>query len=105
MLLPFKRLGVAARESLREGGDLADALRQKDVPHLAVQLIAVGEKSGQLDVMLLRVANQYEQEISRNLKRLLTVVEPALMLVMAVMVGLMAVAILLPIVEMNTLVR
>ena len=105
ILLPFQRLGEDARASLREGGNLSDAFRNRDIPHLAVQLISVGEKSGQLDKMLLRVANQYEQEISRNLKRMLTVVEPALMLVMAVMVGLMAVSILLPIVEMNSLVH
>ncbi|MDQ6968857.1 MAG: type II secretion system F family protein [Mariprofundaceae bacterium] len=104
-LLPMRRMGEAARESLREGGNLSDALREGKMPHLAVQLIAVGEKSGQLDSMLLRVAHQYEQEISRHLKRMLTVVEPVLMLVMAIMVGLMAVSILLPIVEMNSLVR
>jgi len=105
VLLPFQRLGVMARESLRGGGNLSDVFRQNHVPHLAVQLISVGEQSGKLDQMLLRVANQYEDEISRNLKRMLTVVEPALMLVMAIMVGMMAVAILLPIVEMNSLVR
>ncbi|MDQ6991736.1 MAG: type II secretion system F family protein [Mariprofundaceae bacterium] len=105
MLMPMKEMGEQARECLREGGNLSDILRQHQMPHLAVQLIAVGEQSGQLDSMLIRVANQYEQEISRNLKRILTVVEPALMLVMAIMVGLMAVAILLPIVEMNSLVR
>ncbi len=105
ILLPFQRIGNQARELLREGANLSDAFRQKEVPHLAIQLIAVGEKSGNLDQMLLRIANQYEQEISRNLKRMLTIVEPALMLVMAVMVGMMAIAILLPIVEMNSLVR
>ncbi|MBL1351733.1 MAG: type II secretion system F family protein [Zetaproteobacteria bacterium] len=105
MLMPMTEMGEHARESLREGGNLSDVLRQYKMPHLAVQLIAVGEQSGQLDSMLIRVANQYEQEISRNLKRILTIVEPALMLVMAIMVGLMAVAILLPIVEMNSLVR
>jgi len=104
-LLPFRRLGEDAMECLREGGNLSDTFKAGKVPALAIQLISVGEQSGKLDKMLLRVANQYEQEISRNLKRMLTVVEPALMLVMAVMVGLMAVAILLPIVEMNTLVR
>ncbi len=105
ILLPFQRIGNQARELLREGANLSDAFRQKEVPHLVIQLIAVGEKSGSLDQMLLRIANQYEQEISRNLKRMLTIVEPALMLVMAVMVGMMAIAILLPIVEMNSLVR
>jgi len=105
-LLPLRKVGEAAREALREGGSLSHTFRSSGVvPHLAVQLISVGEQSGKLDVMLLRVADQYEQEASRHLKRMLTVVEPALMLVMAVMVGLMAVAILLPIVEMNSLVR
>jgi len=104
-LLPFRRLGADAMECVREGGNLSDSLKKGKTPNLAIQLISVGEQSGKLDTMLLRVATQYEREISRTLKRLLTVIEPALMLVMAVMVGLMAVAILLPIVEMNTLVR
>ena len=105
MLMPLRSMGEEAREALREGGNISDVLRQHEMPHLAVQLIAVGEQSGQLDSMLLRVAQQYELEISRNLKRLLTIIEPVLMLFMAIMVGLMAVAILLPIVEMNSLVR
>ncbi|MDQ6973631.1 MAG: type II secretion system F family protein, partial [Mariprofundaceae bacterium] len=86
ILIPMTAMGEQARECLREGGNLSDVLRQYQMPHLAVQLIAVGEQSGQLDSMLIRVANQYEQEISRNLKRILTIVEPALMLVMAIMV-------------------
>jgi len=105
MLMPLRSMGEEAREALREGGNISDVLRQHEMPHLAVQLIAVGEQSGQLDSMLLRVAQQYELEISRNLKRILTIIEPVLMLFMAIMVGLMAVAILLPIVEMNSLVR
>jgi len=104
--VPFRRLGEQAREAMREGGSLAESLKQGHVvPHLAVRLISVGEQSGKLDQMLLRIADQFDQETSRNLKRLLTIVEPALMLVMAIMVGMMAMAILMPIVEMNTMVH
>ncbi len=105
-LIPLRQLGEAARESLREGGSLSSAFRAAGlVPHLAVQLLAVGEQSGNLDAMLLRVADHYEREVARGLKRLLTIAEPLLVLLMALGVGAMALAILLPIAEMNELVR
>lgn len=105
-LIPLKNLGSEAREMLREGEDLADALSRGDmIPHLAIRLIAVGEQSGTLDSMLLRIADHYESEVSRNLKRLLTIAEPLLIMLMAVCVGALAMAILLPIAEMNELVH
>ncbi len=105
-LLPVRQAAMEARDSLREGESLASKLAQSGyVPHLAVRLIAVGEQSGKLDTMLLRVAESYEIESARNLKRLVTVLEPLLVMVMAVLVGTMAMAILLPIMEMNELVR
>jgi general secretion pathway protein F len=105
-LIPLRKLGEQAREALREGGDLAEALaRERMIPHLAIRLIAVGEQSGTLDTMLLRVADQYESEVSRGLKRLLTIAEPLLVMLMAVCVGALAMAILLPIAEMNELVH
>ncbi|TLS67308.1 hypothetical protein FE236_10525 [Mariprofundus erugo] len=105
-LLPLRELGQVARESLREGGALSDALAKGGmVPHLAIQLLAVGEQSGRLDAMLLRVAEHFEREVSRGLKRMLTIAEPMLVLLMAIGVGAMAMAILLPIAEMNELVR
>jgi general secretion pathway protein F len=55
--------------------------------------------------MLIRVASHYEKEVSRGLKRLLTVAESLLVLMMALAVGALALAILLPIAEMNELVR
>lgn len=104
-LLPLKQVGEAAREELREGGSLAEALRRAAIPSMAIRLIAVGEQSGELDTMLLRVASHYEQEVSRRLKWLLTIAEPLLVLLMAVCVGALAMAVLLPIVEMNSLIR
>lgn len=105
-MLPIREVGEFAREQLREGGSIADGLKSGGfIPHMAIRLIRVGEQSGTLDDMLLRVAENYEREASRNLKRLLTIFEPTLVLLMALMVGALALAILLPIIEMNELVR
>ena len=105
-LCPLRRAAAAAREALREGGSLAGELGKcPSVPRLAVRLIAVGEQSGRLDAMLLRVAGTFERDSARQLKRFVTVLEPLLVMLMAVLVGAMAMAILLPIMEMNELVR
>ncbi|MDQ6975687.1 MAG: type II secretion system F family protein [Mariprofundaceae bacterium] len=105
-LIPMRKLIAQASEALREGGGLGQALQCGNLlPHMAIQMIDVGEQSGALDSMLLRIADQYEQETSRLIARLMTIVEPALMLIMALLVGLLAVSILLPIVEMNSLVH
>jgi len=105
-LLPVRQAAMEARDSLREGESLASKLAQSGyIPHLAVRLIAVGEESGKLDAMLMRVAESYEAESARNLKRLVTILEPLLVMAMAVLVGTLAMAILLPIMEMNELVR
>ncbi|MDQ6998540.1 MAG: type II secretion system F family protein [Mariprofundus sp.] len=105
-LLPLKALGEQAREALREGESLSGALKKGNhIPPMATQLLAVGEQSGKLDAMLLRIADHYEKEVSRNLKRMLTIAEPLLVMFMAVGVGALAMAILLPIAEMNQLVK
>jgi len=105
-LLPMREAVSQARDMLREGSSLADGLKTGGfVPLLALRMIAVGEQSGTLDKMLIRVADNYDKESSRNIKRLLTIMEPMLVMGMAVGVGTLAMAILLPIVEMNQLVH
>ena len=105
-LVPLRRIGDAARESLREGESLAQSLKRDGyIPTMVTQLLAVGEQSGKLDTMLLRIADHYEKEVSRNLKRMLTIAEPLLVMIMALGVGSLALAILLPIAEMNELVK
>ncbi|HIP07805.1 MAG TPA: hypothetical protein EYG66_08105 [Mariprofundaceae bacterium] len=105
-LLPMREAVTQARDMLREGASLADGLKTGGyVPLLALRMIAVGEQSGTLDKMLIRVADNYDKESSRNIKRLLTIMEPMLVMGMAVGVGTLAMAILLPIVEMNQLVN
>ncbi|MBF0281618.1 MAG: type II secretion system F family protein [Zetaproteobacteria bacterium] len=103
---PIQAIAMDGRELLREGESLAHALKAGGyIPHMALRMIAVGEQSGRLDQMLLQIAENYERESTRAMKRLLTILEPTLVIIMAALVGLLAMAILLPIVEMNQLVH
>ncbi|RMG91469.1 MAG: hypothetical protein D6703_04970 [Zetaproteobacteria bacterium] len=105
-LIPLRKLGERAREQVREGGSLSRALGgHPSMPRLAFSLMEVGEKSGRLDNMLVRLADHFERDVARLLKRFLTMAEPILILFMALCVGALAMAILLPIAQMNELVR
>lgn len=105
-LTPIRRVLLAAGDGLREGEGLASRLSQSShVPSMAVRMIAVGEQSGTLGTMLIRIANSYEEQGGRTLQRLVTLAEPLLVMLMAVVVGAIAMAILLPIMDMNELIR
>lgn len=105
-LIPIRQAIKRAEQSLREGGSLSVELEVSGcMPHLATRMIAVGEQSGNLDAMLLRVADYFEKDVSRGLQRFVTLLEPLLVMLMALMVGSIALAILLPIMEMNELIR
>lgn len=94
-----------ATEAVKTGSGLASALgRHAEIPRLALQMIQVGEESGQLDVMLLKVADTFDGETRNALDRMLAALVPALTVFMAVVVGLIIMAILMPLYEMtNTL--
>jgi type II secretory pathway component PulF len=68
-------------------------------------MISIGEKSGQLEDMLLRVADAYDNDVQTNIEGLTSLVEPAIIVVMAVVVFGIMIAVLLPIFELNTVVR
>jgi general secretion pathway protein F len=88
-----------------QGGSLAQAFRTRGVfPPLLPRVIAIGEQSGELSEMLTGVAETYEEEVSRSVQSLTSILEPALILVMAVVVLFVVMAILLPIFELNQMV-
>lgn len=88
---------VASNE-VKTGSGLAYALaKQKSFPRLAVQMIQVGEESGELDTMLLKVADTFDIEANHSISRLLAMLLPALTLVMTLMVFIIILAVLLPI--------
>lgn len=95
----------AARD-VEEGASLSNPLsRNGFFPPVAVEMIAVGEQSGNLETMLFRIADAYETEAEANILVLTSLLEPAMILVMGAIVGFIVVSILLPIFEMNQLVR
>jgi general secretion pathway protein F len=95
-----------AIERVREGASLARALGEtRAFPPLLVHLVASGEASGKLEQMLERAAHLETQALERRLIVFLTLLEPAMILVMGGIVLLIVLAILLPIIEINQLVR
>jgi general secretion pathway protein F len=95
-----------AAQDIAKGQDLATALGAFDVfPSLCVQMIQVGEQSGELETMLYKIADVYEREVEANIMRMTALLEPVMILVMGVMVGFIVLSICLPIFEMNQLVR
>ncbi|MCJ7500232.1 type II secretion system F family protein, partial [bacterium] len=95
-----------ASRQVSQGGSLAQAFRTSGVfPPLLPRIIAIGEQSGELSEMLTGVAETYEEEVSRSVQALTSILEPALILIMAVVVLFVVMAILLPIFELNQLVR
>jgi general secretion pathway protein F len=95
-----------ATERVREGTGLARALGEtRSFPPLLVHLVASGEMSGKLEQMLERAARLETQALERRLAVFLTLLEPAMILVMGAVVLLIVLAILLPIIQLNQLVR
>jgi len=91
-----------ARKAVRRGQDLATPLRESGLfPPMLVHMISLGERSGQLEKMLLRVANAYEEEAETKVSTLMSLLEPAIILVMGVFVAFLVLAILLPIVDIG----
>ena len=89
---------------LREGGHMADLLLEQDhLPRLGTQLIRLGEETGQLDEMLGRVADIYDEQVQRSVKRLLALLEPLLIVTLGVMVAGIIMSILVAILGIHGL--
>lgn len=92
---------VRAVDEIREGATLANALdRPKVIPRLAIEMLAVGEETGSLEAMLRDIAEFYEADLDTRLARLTTWIEPALLLIMGVMVGGIVIVMYLPVFQM-----
>ena len=92
-----------ATEWVKGGGTLASAFGQQPLlPELAIQMIEVGEQSGELDRMLLKVAQVFDVEAKRGIDRMLAALVPTLTVVMAVMVAVIMLAIMLPLMSLTS---
>lgn len=102
----MRRDAQDALVAVREGAPLASALSQKKrFPGLLSMFARLGEQTGQLPVMLQRAAAQLSSEVQRRAMQLATLLEPLLIVFMGLVVMLIVLAVLLPIIQMNQLVR
>jgi len=95
-----------ARESVREGEGIAKPLRQGErFPPIVTHMIAVGERTGQLEEMLIHVADAYDQQIEVRVGAMTSILEPLLIVVMGAVVGGIAFAILMPLLQLNEMIQ
>jgi general secretion pathway protein F len=87
---------------VREGKGMARPLSESGLfPLLALNMIAVGEETGKLEIMLAEVAGYYDQEVKRTTKKLTSLLEPVLILGMGLIIGVVVVSMLLAIFSIN----
>ncbi|MFN5955953.1 MAG: type II secretion system F family protein [Dolichospermum sp.] len=87
----------AAREEVQQGGMISIALLKKAVfPAMAIQMMTIGEETGQLDAMLMKIADFYEDEVEQAVKALTSILEPLMIVVVGGMVGTILLAMYLP---------
>ncbi len=102
----FQEVFERAARDVTEGGELSKSFASSGLlPGMVVYMTSIGEKSGQLPEMFLKVAETYEREFNTSVERGLALMEPLLILVMGAAVGFIVLAILLPIFELNQIVR
>jgi general secretion pathway protein F len=91
-----------ARDAIREGESIAAPLKRSgQFPSMMVHMVAVGERSGQLETMLENVAVAYERDVDAKVSRLTTILSPLLIVIMAMAVGFIVLSILQPIMDMQ----
>lgn len=87
----------SAKGEIQQGGMLSLALQKNNVfPSLAIQMISIGEETGELDAMMMKVADFYEDEVEQALKALTSILEPIMMVGVAAMVGTILLSMYLP---------
>lgn len=86
-----------ARKEIQTGGMISIALQKEQVfPAMAIQMISIGEETGEIDKMLMKVADFYEDEVEQAVKALTSIMEPIMILFLGGMVGSILVAMYLP---------
>lgn len=99
----IEELVMEASESVRQGDTLASPLATKPklFPPMVTRMIAIGEKSGALESLLMKISEFYDQQVEAAVEQLTSLIEPIMISVMGVIVGGMVLAIFLPIFEMQ----
>ncbi len=97
----YEKALTKVHDSIREGETFAGPLREAKVcDSIVVNMIDVGEETGDLDVMLMKIADNYEEEVDVAVQSLLSLLEPLLVVVLGVVIGTIVLALFLPLVAM-----
>lgn len=95
-----------ARDAIREGESIANPLKKSgEFPPLVYHMVGIGERSGQLEDMLLNVAESYESSVEVRIGALTALLEPMMIVLMGAVIAFVAFSILMPILQMNSMVR
>ena len=94
------------KEKVLKGVSLGEALGEESIfPIMLHSMIKIGEESGSLDDILDKTANFYDEELETSLKRMTTMIEPLMIIIMAVVIGFIVIAMMLPILDMSSTVQ
>lgn len=101
-MLPIRDDVSSIPESITQGSGIAPALRESKLfPPVVVNMVAIGEETGQLPEVLMRVAQSYESQVERQIKTLTSIIEPLIIVALGVIVGFVVLAMLLPIFSLD----
>jgi len=101
--LVFSNVVAQVHENIRQGGTIAEQLGNSGVfDDIVVNMVQVGEETGELDKMLLRVADSYDEEVDNLVQGLVSLLEPAIIILMGVGVGFIVIALFLPLITLMT---
>lgn len=93
-----------ARENITEGQSIADPLRRSgEFPPMVIHMIAIGEKTGELPEMLRNISETYEEQVSTRIEGLTALLEPAMIVFMGGVVGMIVMAIFVPLLDIGNL--
>ncbi len=102
----YREIIREAAEEIKKGGAIADVLdRNEVIPPVVVQMVQVGEQTGRIDFTLAKVTDFYTKEADRMVKNFSSLIEPILMVVLAIGVGILVSAVLLPIYQAATSIK
>jgi type IV pilus assembly protein PilC len=95
---------MSAREAVKEGERIAVPLKKANIfPPMVIQMVAIGEETGNLDAMLNKIADFYDQEVDNAVKALTSMIEPVIIVAMGLVIGFIVIAMFLPMFELGNL--
>ena len=97
---------AGVRTKVHEGVPIAQPLLENEIfPPMVAQMVKIGEETGELEKMLGKIADFYEDEVDASIQSLTSIVEPIMMILVGLMVGVIIIAMYLPMFKMLSLVK